>query len=71
MLKCRVGHKPLGKMLLDGKLASSDHLDADPLLEALLNGVFGVVAGRVEQRQQADHIPGVIATLPSHSLLII
>ena len=38
---------------------SSDHLDADALFDALVDGLLCVVAGRVEQGQQADHVPRV------------
>ena len=40
-----------------------DHLDADALLDALVDGGLGVVAWRVEERQQAQHDP-VVAILP-------
>ncbi len=47
-----------GHLLADQQLVTRDHLDADALAEALLDGRLGVVSGGVEQGQQALHGPG-------------
>ena len=47
----------LGGLLADEELVAGDHLDLDALLNALLDGLLGVVSRRVEQRQQHHKVP--------------
>ena len=46
-----------GDLLADEQLVARHHLDADALLQAAGDGVLGVVAGGVEQGQQAHKHP--------------
>lgn len=46
-----------GGLLSDQQLVAGDHLDVDALLAAPLDCFLGVVARRVEQRQQAHELP--------------
>mmetsp|Transcript_21959 Transcript_21959/g.60786 ORF Transcript_21959/g.60786 Transcript_21959/m.60786 type:complete len:604 (-) Transcript_21959:770-2581(-) len=59
----------LGGFLPDKQVVTSDHLDLDALVLAVLDGLLGVVARGVKQRQQRQHLPlgAIFAVAVCHS----
>ena len=57
----------LGGFPGDGHLIARDHLDVYAHLAGGRDGRLGVVAGRVEQRQHAEKLPGALPVRPGHA----
>mmetsp|Transcript_13008 Transcript_13008/g.19435 ORF Transcript_13008/g.19435 Transcript_13008/m.19435 type:complete len:123 (-) Transcript_13008:540-908(-) len=50
-------------LLPNSHLVTSDHLDSDSQAECLLDGLLGIVARRIDERNEANKLPFAVITL--------